>query len=171
MHIYSLSMRLVWQEESAEVLSPLLLSNAPISREHSGALFGAMLQQQASLVCCDASLQYAKRWSEIEDAAWFHAPATSEGALQQLGRDPYRNAKVDEFRVLDLFVAGEAPLYALGYFSVGASKPHSRSKIALLFQELRPLLPRVFEWRMSPQKEQAPLSLAEVTSLGVSVVG
>jgi hypothetical protein len=171
-YIYSISMRLVWSEESAEFLLPLLesLSSPPIQISAKNNLFQGMLHHQKGLLYGKAELRYAKAWTEIENKISSIAPAQSAGSIPQPGADPYRNTKTDEHRLLDLFMAGEAPLYALGYFSVGASSPHNRGKLALLFQELCSVVLSSFWWRMSPNKEEAPLSTGEVVLLGLSKV-
>lgn len=170
--IYSLSMRLAWREDNAKALGALLrgLSAAnkltdttkPEERGSFLALTNSVLQQLGGLDFGSVTLEYARRWSDLQgQLAEAQAQAASASKPAFNTKDPYRSSQPGEYRVIDLYLAGTAPLHAAGFFSVGAAKPHSRAKISLLFQELRLLFPSVIWWRIGPPEEQAPLSIEE----------
>jgi hypothetical protein len=179
--IYSLSLKLAWREDNAKTLSALLrgLSAAnkitdttkPEEREPFLALINSVIQQLSGLDYGSITLEYVRRWIDLQKSLEeARTKPTSSSKPMYRSKDPYRSSQPGEYRVLDLYLAGAAPLQAAGFFSVGAAKPHSRAKISLLFQELRALFPMLVWWRMSPQEEQAPLSLEEALRSDATLV-
>jgi hypothetical protein len=179
--IYSLSMKLVWREDNAKALGTLLrgLSNATTltdtTKPEERGLFlsftNSVIQQLNGLDFGSITLEYVRRWGDLQrplSEAQTKPMSTSKPLSGS--KDPYRSSQPGEYRVIDLYLAGPAPLHAAGFFSVGAAKPHSRVKISLLFQELRSLFPALIWWRMGPREEQAPLSSEEALRADTKLV-
>ena len=170
--IYSLSMRLAWREDNAKALGALLRglsvatkatdASKPEERASFLALTNSVIQQLHGLDFGSVTLEYVQRFGDLQ-RPFLEAQAQLLSASRPMSgsKDPYRSSQPGEYRVIDLYLAGQAPLHAAGFFSVGAAKPHNRSKISLLFQELRLLFPALIWWRIGPQEEQAPLTLEE----------